>query len=424
MTAKQQEQELKGADPMSGTCRLRRIFVASPSDVAEERKIVEEVVNEFNLTPRDNCDVRLELVKFETHTRPGFGVDAQSVINSQIGDKYDILLGIMWGRFGSPTNRAESGTEEEFKRAYSRLKSSPGSMEIMFYFKNAGILLNKIDPEQLAKVQAFKKLIASEYGGLYHEFETVEQFRTKLRMHLSRLVHDWLKANSTATGGTTTTSEIIANTDDSLANLTALTDDDFDEGLIDLAERAEEAFVAVAGVIKRMSDDGRVLGEKIQHGTKELNLVVSAGSAPDMKAVKRISNKVANDLEFYVNRTSVEIPEFRKQHSLAMDAFGKYAMISSTDFKDTPEDIRTVLAQLIGYLDVSTEASRVLSGFRESIASSPRMTTAYNRARLRAVAIVDDLLAQFRIAANQVQDVVQLLKRMLGDTDPNVEQEN
>lgn len=424
MTAKQQEQELKGAYPMSGTCRLLRIFVASPSDVAEERKIAEEVINEFNLAPGDNRDIRFELIRFETHTRPGFGVDAQSVINSQIGDEYDILLGIMWGRFGSSTNRAESGTEEEFKRAYSRLKSSPGSVEIMFYFKDAGIPPSKMVPGQLAKVQEFKKLIGSEYGGLYHEFETVEQFRTKLRVHLSMLVNDWCKGTSTTTAGTTTTPAVIADTDDSLANLTALADEDSEEGLIDLAERASDAFETVAGVLGKMTAVVSELGEKIQQRTKEINLAKSSGSAPDLKAMKRICSTAANDLDVYVNRMSVEIPEFRKQHSLAMDAFGRIAIISSTDLKEAPEDIKTVLAQLKEYLLANGESLVGLSGFREALASSPRMTTAYNRARNRAVAITDDLLVQYRIAANQVKDVVPLLERMLGDTNSSAESEN
>lgn len=406
---------------MSKTYRALQIFVASPSDVAEERKIAEEVINEFNLSQDANRDIRLELIMFETHTRPSIGGDAQSVINSQIGDEYDILLGIMWGRFGSQTNRAESGTEEEFNRAYSRLKSAPGSVQIMFYFKDAGIPPSKTVPEQLAKVQDFKKLIGSEYGGLYHEFETAEQFRTKLRLHLSMLVNDWRKARSTPTSGTTTTPAAIADTDDPLANLTALTDEDSEEGLIDLAERATDAFETAAGVLNKMTAVVSELGEKMQERTKEINLVRSSGSAPDLKAVKRISGKAANDLDVYVNRMSVEIPEFRKQHSLAMDAFGRIAIISSTDLNEAPEDIRTELAQLEEYLHANAESSGALSGFREAIASSPRMTTAYNRARNRAVAITDDLIVQYRIAANQVKDVVSLRKRMLGDTDSSAE---
>ena len=181
---------------MAKTQTLLQVFVASPSDLVDERKVLEEVIDEINLTWSDAHNIRLELVKWETHTRPEFGEDGQDVINRQIGDEYDIFLGVMWGRFGSCTNRADSGTEEEFDRAYSRLKTSPGSVQIMFYFKDAGIPPSKMDPAQLVKVQEFKRKIASEYGGLYHEFESLDEFGMKSRIHLSKLLQDWLKPES------------------------------------------------------------------------------------------------------------------------------------------------------------------------------------------------------------------------------------
>lgn len=232
---------------LAKTPTFLKVFVASPSDVAEERRILQDVINEFNLTWGDTHNVRLELVKWETHTRPGFGEDAQDVINKQIGDDYDIFLGIMWGRFGSSTNRVESGTEEEFERAYSRLKTSPGSVQIMFYFKDAGIPPSKMEPAQLAKVQEFKAKIAVEYGGLYHPFESAEEFRTKSRIHLSKLIQDWLKTSSSShTGaGKKPTPAPPIDTPDPLANLRALTDDDYDDGIIELSERASDAMAAV-----------------------------------------------------------------------------------------------------------------------------------------------------------------------------------
>jgi len=123
---------------MAKTQTILDVFVASPGDVIEERKILEEVINEFNVTWSDERNLRLDLVKWETHSRPGFGEDAQDVVNQQIGDEYDIFLGLMWGRYGSQTKRAESGTEEEFERAYRRLsnlakfrRSNKGSHLIM-----------------------------------------------------------------------------------------------------------------------------------------------------------------------------------------------------------------------------------------------------------------------------------------------------
>src|SRR5713226_3508562 len=100
-------------------------FLASPSDVEAERAKLEDVVQELNLTWSKTLGMRLDLLRWETHAYPGVGHDAQDVINQQIGDEYDIFIGIMWGRFGSSTERADSGTEEEFRRARERHEKNP-----------------------------------------------------------------------------------------------------------------------------------------------------------------------------------------------------------------------------------------------------------------------------------------------------------
>ena len=66
---------------MPRTGIILRVFVASPSDVAEERAILEDVIRELNITWSKNLGIYLELVKRETHTFPGIGSDPQAVIN-------------------------------------------------------------------------------------------------------------------------------------------------------------------------------------------------------------------------------------------------------------------------------------------------------------------------------------------------------
>ncbi len=107
------------------------VFVASPGDVSDEREKLEEIINNLNIAWSKEQGVRFDLVKFETHSWPGFGEDAQAVINEQIPNDYDIFIGIMWNRFGTPTNRAGSGTEEEFLRAKKRHDENPGSVQIL-----------------------------------------------------------------------------------------------------------------------------------------------------------------------------------------------------------------------------------------------------------------------------------------------------
>jgi hypothetical protein len=98
-----------------------RIFLASPSDVQPERLRVEKVVREMNLT-LSNQGLQLELLRWETHTFPDFGEYPQTVIQDQIGSDYDIFVGVLWSRIGTPTPRYPSGTLEEFDTAYQNGK--------------------------------------------------------------------------------------------------------------------------------------------------------------------------------------------------------------------------------------------------------------------------------------------------------------
>jgi hypothetical protein len=88
------------------------IFVSSPSDLGPEREILDSVISEINMTVAASNNLYLDLIKWETHAFPGIADDPQAVINEQIPSNYDIFIGILWARFGTPTRRALSGSCE------------------------------------------------------------------------------------------------------------------------------------------------------------------------------------------------------------------------------------------------------------------------------------------------------------------------
>ena len=141
------------------------VFVASPGDVEAERGKLEDVIRELNHTWSRELGIRLDLVRWETHAYPSFGIDAQDVINEQIPDDYDLFVGIMWCRYGTPTGRAGSGTVEEFERAKARYDADKNSVQLMVYFKDEPIPPSQLDPAQLAKVNAFRASLGDQ-GGL------------------------------------------------------------------------------------------------------------------------------------------------------------------------------------------------------------------------------------------------------------------
>lgn len=165
-----------------------RVFVASPGDVQRERDALASVINELNRTLAallPQTGARLELVRWESNAFPAMG-RPQQVINDQIG-QYDIFVGVLWKRFGTPTGQAQSGTEEEFRLAYDNWQQH-SKPHILFYFNRASMAVpsSTSETEQLAKVVAFREELNSR--GLVWEYDGYAAFADVVRPHLTEVV--------------------------------------------------------------------------------------------------------------------------------------------------------------------------------------------------------------------------------------------
>lgn len=172
-----------------------KIFLASPSDVAIERRYVVQVIEEINRTIASDKGITLEVIRSEKNTFPGYGQDGQAVLNAQIAkmEEYALFIGIMWNRVGTKTARAESGTIEEFEQALKALKRK-GQPQIWFYFRQSAARLNSEEElEQRRKVLAFKKKV--QRNALTRDYEKPLNFRDQLREHISL----WLNAHVSKT---------------------------------------------------------------------------------------------------------------------------------------------------------------------------------------------------------------------------------
>jgi len=166
--------------------KVIRLFLSSPGDVEEERQKVPVVVAQINQMLGDIYKVRLDVIDWKFHVAPDMG-RPQEVINRQIGD-YDIFVGVMWKRFGTPTGKAESGTEEEFNIAYENWEKI-NRPRILFYFSQASFFpRNTREIKQLAKVISFKEKLKKK--GLIFEYEKPDAFADLLRIHLAKVLKD------------------------------------------------------------------------------------------------------------------------------------------------------------------------------------------------------------------------------------------
>lgn len=164
---------------------IYKCFVASPSDVMDERLAVKAVVEQLNKRLLPGGKHSVATVMWEENSYPAIGSDAQSVINDQLapGD-CPIFIAIFGGRIGTSTPRGSSGTVEEFEQAYNSWCEKGHKIHI-FFKKNINISVNDVDVEQIKRLQEFKKDLQTK-GALYRDFEDIDELKSVLDLALSR----------------------------------------------------------------------------------------------------------------------------------------------------------------------------------------------------------------------------------------------
>jgi hypothetical protein len=183
---------------MAASVERLLIFLASPGDVLSERRCAQQVVDELNRTLPDEKALALQLIRWEEDAYPGYGCDAQAVVNAQLAEmaKYTLFVGILWNRLGTETSRADSGTVEEFRRAVQASRET-GQPEIWFYFRESPVKLDT--PEQVdqrSKVIKFREEIKSH--GLPWSYKSPADFKNKFRIHLTKWLNSWRSVRSQA----------------------------------------------------------------------------------------------------------------------------------------------------------------------------------------------------------------------------------
>ena len=165
---------------MPSTRKILRVFLASPSDLPEERRAVHSAVTEFNQTLAHTFGYQIELFGWEdTVSRYG---RPQQIINHEV-DRCDVFLGMLWKRWGTPSDTEgthSSGFEEEFQRSIDR-RQCTNSPEISLFFKNIEHDLTKDPGAQLQKVLDFRNRIIRQKSLLFENFDTSQDMERLAR---------------------------------------------------------------------------------------------------------------------------------------------------------------------------------------------------------------------------------------------------
>lgn len=168
------------------TYDILNVFISSPSDVYEEREILDEVIRDLNNIWMDTLGIMLKSKRWETNVDSKItNQNPNNIILEEIGE-YDIYIGIMWNRFGVPANGYESGTEQEFRIALNQFNENKKPL-IKFYFSKRKFTLDTIEETvQYGKVIKFKEEIKNI--GIIKNYETIEEFKYILFLELSNCI--------------------------------------------------------------------------------------------------------------------------------------------------------------------------------------------------------------------------------------------
>lgn len=161
---------------MTFQANVLRVMIASPGDVAEERKAVTEEILRWNDANAVARKLVLLPVKWETHSTPQQGDHPQAIINRQLLDDADIMVSIFGTRIGTPTEGYVSGTVEEIRKHVAAGKTAK------IYFSDVPVPPSSLDPEQYSQLQVFRK--DCQASGLYATFGSVQQLRADFKHHL------------------------------------------------------------------------------------------------------------------------------------------------------------------------------------------------------------------------------------------------
>jgi formylglycine-generating enzyme required for sulfatase activity len=169
--------------------RRVRILIASASDVAKERKIVEEEIEKWNTVNRDVNRIVLEAVRWETYDQTTIGERPHEIIYLQIVDQCDFAIAIFHSRIGKNTGLAPGGTVEEVRRIIDQGK------QVICWFSEMPFPYD-VDPDQIKETRAFRTEIQSK--ALCDTYKDLNEFRQKVAIQLALYVSK-LYGNATST---------------------------------------------------------------------------------------------------------------------------------------------------------------------------------------------------------------------------------
>ncbi|MHC8949619.1 hypothetical protein [Sphingobacterium hungaricum] len=361
------------------------IFLASPSDLDYERTEIKGLIEELNLTWGNTNNIHLDLFRRETHSAPAITNSyTQNIINQDLGEEYDLFIGMLWKKFGTPTESANSGTEEEFLKAVERYKRGD-NIQIMIYFRTGQVDLLELDPIQYRKVLEFKETLP-ETGVFYSSFSSIQEFGNQIRIHIPKRISE-LKENDNK-------KHRLSNVDSSLKfDEVQLVPSEEDLGFFDYMIAFDTHLWLSTNALNSINTATEEVGALINAKTDELNILNNTRANSNQYVQHfQILSKVILD---YVQKLKIETPNFYENFESSIKTGLKFINTFSVfDKEDYKENLEKLYFSSIVLKENIPGAIEGMKGFQRIVRNLPKIQSNLNYAARQLDSELSDLISK------------------------------
>jgi len=132
------------------------LLISCPGDVGDAITVIDDVVEAFNQKYNTILNLGIRTRYWKKSSYPQSGGKPQELLNKQFVKDCDLAVAIFKTRFGTPTDKYGSGSEEEVEIMLN------AGRQVFLYFDDSPVSPSDIDAEQYQKVKDFEKNIEHE----------------------------------------------------------------------------------------------------------------------------------------------------------------------------------------------------------------------------------------------------------------------
>jgi hypothetical protein len=157
-----------------------KCLLISPGDVTAERDALTDMAQSWNAHIGKHLNVRVDLVRWESHGTPDMSQPAQAALNEQLLDDCELAIAVFWTRVGTATQDYESGSVEEIERLLKR------GVRVLIYFCERDIPQATLTDDQFQRLQKLRQNYTTR--GLVWKYSQIQNLREQVNLHLSTII--------------------------------------------------------------------------------------------------------------------------------------------------------------------------------------------------------------------------------------------